>query len=375
MTDRVIVALSGGVDSAVAALTLRRAGYPVEALHMSNWDDDEDGYCSAATDWQDARAVAAELGIVLHRVSFAADYRARVFREFLDQYAAGRTPNPDVLCNREVKFGSCLDYARRLGGAWLATGHYARLGRDGGRVRLLRARDRNKDQSYFLQQVPRAALAAARFPIGDWPKDEVREIARRAGLPVHDRADSTGICFIGERPFREFLGRYLPSRPGPIETPDGEALGTHTGLVFHTIGQRQGLGIGGRAARAATPWYVAAKDVARNALIVVQGHDHPLLTASSFTTSPVAWLAPEPPARLACGVQVRHRQADVACVLEWAASGARVRPERPIRAVAPGQYAAFYAGEECLGGAVITATRAPEQRSGRAALAALAAAP
>jgi tRNA-specific 2-thiouridylase len=375
MSDLVVVALSGGVDSAVAALTLLRAGHAIEALHMSNWDDDEDGYCSAAADWQDARAVADELGIVLHRVSFAAEYRERVFREFLDEYAAGRTPNPDVLCNREVKFGSCLDYVRRLGGAWLATGHYARLGRDGGRLRLLRARDRNKDQSYFLQQVPCAALASSLFPLGEWPKDEVRAIARRAGLPVHDRADSTGICFIGERPFRAFLGRYLPARPGPIETPDGERLGTHAGLMFHTIGQRHGLGIGGRVERAAAPWYVAAKDVARNALVVVQGNAHPLLTASSFATGPVGWLAPEPPARLACGVQVRHRQADVPCVLEWHASGARVRPERPIRAVAPGQYAAFYAGEECLGGGVITATNTPDAAHARPSGAALATAP
>jgi tRNA-specific 2-thiouridylase len=228
MNDLVVVALSGGVDSAVAALTLLRAGHAVEALHMSNWDDDEDGYCGAAADWQDARAVADELRIVLHRVSFAAEYRERVFREFLDEYRAGRTPNPDVLCNREVKFGSCLDYVRRLGGAWLATGHYARLGRDGGRLRLLRARDRNKDQSYFLQQVPRAALAAALFPLGEWPKDEVREIARRAGLPVHDRADSTRICFIGDRPCTAFLGPT--GRTAQPRDAGRRAAGTHAGL-------------------------------------------------------------------------------------------------------------------------------------------------
>ncbi|SRR5579871_1071526 len=355
MSERVIVALSGGVDSAVAALLLRRAGRDVAGLHMTNWDDDESGYCSAAADWQDARAVAAELGIALHRVSFAAEYRARVFEGFLADYAAGLTPNPDVLCNREVKFGACLAYARRLGGARLATGHYARLATRDGCPRLLRARDRNKDQSYFLQQVPSQALAAAEFPLGEMTKDEVRALAREAGLPVHDRPDSTGICFIGERPFRAFLGSYLAPRPGPIESADGEALGRHEGLMFHTIGQRQGLRIGGRAHGDPRPWYVARKDPARNALIVVQGHDHPLLFAAGLTTAPVAWLAPAPPSRLACSVQVRHRQEPVACELDWNAAGAGVRLDEPLRGVAPGQHAAFYQGDECLGGAPILA--------------------
>jgi tRNA-uridine 2-sulfurtransferase len=355
MNGRVIVALSGGVDSAVAALLLQRAGHDLEALHMTNWDEDEAGYCTAAADWQDARRVADELGIALHRVSFAAEYRERVFSRFLADYAAGLTPNPDILCNREVKFGACLDYLRRLGGQRLATGHYARIVTEGGRLRLLRARDPDKDQSYFLQQLPRAALPATLFPLGALTKAEVRDIARRAGLPVHDRPDSTGICFIGERPFRAFLATYLTPRPGPIETPAGERLGRHAGLMYHTIGQRHGLGIGGRRQHTGSPWYVAGKDLARNALIVVQGHDHPLLYAAALATGPVAWLAPEPPATLECAVQVRHRQAAVACRLEWTAAGAVVRLAAPLRGVAPGQHAAVYAGEECLGGGVIVA--------------------
>ena len=362
MGEAVIVALSGGVDSAVAALLLKRAGHRVEALHMSNWDADEDGYCTAAADWQAARTVADELGLVLHRVSFAAEYRARVFGEFLAEYRAGRTPNPDVLCNREVKFGVCLDYARRLGAGRLATGHYARLVAGLGGPRLLRARDADQDQSYFLQQVPRAALGAALFPLGELVKDEVRELARRAGLPVHDRPDSTGICFIGERPFREFLAGYLAPAPGPIETPDGERIGTHDGLMFHTIGQRHGLRIGGQRARSGAPWYVAAKDARRNALIAVQGHDHPLLHAREFSTGPVRWLGTPPAAELECAVQVRHRQAAVPARVRWSPDGARLTLATPLRAVAPGQYAAFYRDEECLGGGAIIEARPASAR-------------
>jgi tRNA-specific 2-thiouridylase len=358
MSGTVIVALSGGVDSAVAALLLRRAGVSVEALHMTNWDEDEDGYCTAAADWQAARTVAAELGIPLHRVSFAAEYRARVFQRFLDDYAAGRTPNPDILCNREVKFGVCLDYARRLGGDRLATGHYARVeaGPDG--ARLMRAVDRDKDQSYFLQQVPREALGAALFPLGGFTKPEVRTMAREAGLPVYDRPDSTGICFIGERPFRDFLARYLKTASGPIETPEGVRVGTHEGLMFHTIGQRQGLGIGGHRDRGSEPWYVAGKDPARNALIAVQGHDHPLLQSVAIDTGPVTWLARPLSSGSRCSVQVRHRQRAVDGHLEWGPDGGRFVPESPVRAVAPGQYAAFYAGDDCVGSAVIRRAQA-----------------
>ncbi len=353
MNDRIIVALSGGVDSAVAALQLKRAGHEVEALHMTNWDADEDGYCTAAADLQAARSVADELGIVLHHVSFAADYRARVFQGFLDDYAAGRTPNPDVLCNREVKFGVCLDYARRLGGRHLATGHYARIAMGGDGARLLRAFDREKDQSYFLQQVSAAALGMALFPIGELHKDEVRRIAREAGIPVFDRPDSTGICFIGERPFREFLAGFLPPVAGPIETPDGEPLGTHEGLMFHTIGQRQGLRIGGRHAASGEPWYVAGKDVARNAVIAVQGHDHPLLQSAAMSIGPIRWISPPEAQEFRCEVQVRHRQAAVPAHVRWDLAGARIDLDSPVRAIAPGQYAALYLDDQCLGGGVI----------------------
>ena len=367
MALRLIVGLSGGVDSAVAALLLVRAGHEVHGLHMSNWEEDEAGHCNAAADFQAAQSVADELGIPLHRVSFAAEYRERVFADFLSAYAAGRTPNPDVLCNREVKFGACLGYARRLGGQRLATGHYARIDRSGSRPRLLRARDRAKDQCYFLQQVPAAALAAVEFPLGELTKSEVRELARHAGLPVHDRPDSTGICFIGERPFREFLGRYLAAGPGPIETADGERLGLHDGLAFHTIGQRHGLKIGGRAGYPEAPWYVAAKDLARNALVVVQGHEHPLLMAGAFEVEQVAWLAAPTGASLACSVQVRHRSAEVPCRVAIDGARVAVAPQAPIRALAAGQYAAFFAGEECLGGGVITAVQTAVTPPGTAA--------
>ncbi|MFO0335400.1 MAG: tRNA 2-thiouridine(34) synthase MnmA [Pseudomonadota bacterium] len=355
MSGRVIVGLSGGVDSAVAALLLKERGHEVHGLHMTNWQEDEAGYCTAAEDHQAALAVARELGIPLHRVSFAQEYRDRVFRHFLDEYAAGRTPNPDVLCNREVKFGACLAYAQRLGGSWFATGHYARIAHDAERPRLLRARDVAKAQTYVLQQLSAASLAHTRFPLGDLEKPAVRAIARRAGLPVHDRPDSTGICFIGERPFREFLERYLPARPGDIETEDGTVVGRHDGLMYYTLGQRQGLGLGGRAGAPEQPWYVADKDVARNALVVVQGHDHPRLRTARFATDPATWIAPAPDGPFETLVQVRHRQAPVRCRVTPRAAGLAVELEAPLRAVAPGQYAAFYAGPECLGGAVITA--------------------
>src|SRR5580658_5349739 len=266
--DRVIVGLSGGVDSAVAALLLKEQGHDVQALFMSNWDDEDDSYCTAAQDFQDARAVAAELAIPLHRVSFAAQYRERVFEHFLREHRAGRTPNPDVLCNREIKFGAALRYAQRLGATHFATGHYARLLTGTAGVELHKARDAAKDQSYFLHAVPAGEFARVLMPLGELPKPEVRACARRAGLPVFDKPDSTGICFIGERPFREFLGHFLARTPGPIESPEGERLGTHEGLAFYTLGQRGGLGIGGRPGRAEDAWYVAAKDVARNTLVI-----------------------------------------------------------------------------------------------------------
>ena len=365
---RVIVGLSGGVDSAVAALLLKEAGWDVQGLFMSNWEEDEDAYCTAAQDYQDARAVAAELAIPLHRVSFAREYRARVFEEFLAMHAAGRTPNPDVLCNREIKFGVGLAWARRLGGTHFATGHYARLEATADGVGLFRARDQAKDQSYFLAELPPAALPATLMPLGEFEKSRVRELARRAGLPVYDKPDSTGICFIGERPFREFLARFLAKTPGVIESADGEALGTHEGLAFYTLGQRTGLNIGGRQGRSEAPWYVAAKDAPRNALIVVQGHDHPALFARALTSGPWHWLAPEVGAPFAASVKVRYRQADQAARLTPRTDGSmRVQFEEPQRAATPGQYVVAYAGERCLGGAVIESTELAGIRTAAAA--------
>jgi tRNA-specific 2-thiouridylase len=351
---RVIVGLSGGVDSAVAALLLKDAGWDVQGLFMSNWEEDDDAYCTAAQDYQDARGVAAELGIVLHRVSFAAQYRERVFQHFLGEHLAGRTPNPDVLCNREIKFGLALKWAQRLGATHFATGHYARLELCADGVALLKARDAAKDQSYFLHAVARSELARTLMPLGELSKSEVRERARRAGLPVFDKPDSTGICFIGERPFREFLARFLERAPGAIEAPDGERLGTHEGLAFYTLGQRNGLKIGGRQGRPEEPWYVAAKDAARNALIVVQGHDHPLLASVALTTGAWHWLAPPRREPWRGSVKVRYRQADQPAVLEMQSSGAvHIRFGSLQRAVTPGQYAVAYEGERCIGGAVI----------------------
>jgi tRNA-specific 2-thiouridylase len=364
MAAPVIVGMSGGVDSAVAALLLRDAGYEVQGLFMSNWEEDEDGYCTAAKDFQDARSVCAEIGIPLHRVSFASEYRDRVFAHFLAEYSRGRTPNPDVLCNREIKFGVCFDYARRLGAGRFATGHYARTGTGvDGSTTLLRARDRAKDQSYFLHAVGQAQLGLTLFPLGDLQKAEVRRIARRRGLQVFDKRDSTGICFIGERPFARFLETYLPAQPGRIEDAQGRSLGEHRGLMFYTLGQRAGLGLGGRRGAAEAPWYVAAKDVARNVLVAVQGHDHPLLRSTGLATEPAVWICGRAPAtEFACTAQFRYRQRDVPCQVSVGPDGGtEVVFESPQRAVTPGQYAVFYLGDECLGGAVICAIRAASQ--------------
>jgi len=349
----VIVGLSGGVDSAVSALLLLEQGYSVHGLFMSNWDD-EDVYCTAAQDFQDARAVARELAIPLHRVSFAAEYRARVFEHFLAEHRRGRTPNPDVLCNREVKFGVALEYARRLGGEWFATGHYARLVDSPLGIELHQGRDRAKDQSYFLHAVRPHELRRVLMPLGELLKDEVRARARRAGLPVFDKPDSTGICFIGERPFREFLGRFLPQQPGPIESAQGERIGTHRGLAFYTLGQRAGLAVGGRRGAAQRPWYVAAKESSRNVLVVVQGDDHPRLWARELSTEPLHWLSEPLTAPRRCAVRVRHRQSEQPALVEPLASGtARIVFDEPQRAMTPGQYAVLYDGTRCLGGAVI----------------------
>ncbi|MEQ8207831.1 MAG: tRNA 2-thiouridine(34) synthase MnmA [Woeseia sp.] len=355
----VIVGLSGGVDSAVTALLLQQAGAKVQALHMTNWEDD-DGFCTAADDLQDARAVCEQLDIPLHHVNFAAEYKARVFASFLDDYRAGRTPNPDVLCNREIKFGVFREYASRLGADWLATGHYARIRYDNGRTQLLKGIDSNKDQSYFLHAVAQEALAAAVFPLGELDKAAVRRIARDAGLVIHDKKDSTGICFIGERPFREFLSTFLPAQPGDIVSSAGEQLGKHQGLMYHTLGQRQGLGIGGRRNAGGDPWYVAAKNLAENKLIVVQG-EHPLLYSVAVLASDPSWIAGEAPAAfsagLRCHCKVRYRQTDQACTVTINSDGQlKVQFDVPQRAVAPGQYVVFYAADQCLGGAVIDQT-------------------
>jgi tRNA-specific 2-thiouridylase len=372
--ETVIVGLSGGVDSAVAALLLKELGHEVQGLFMSNWEDEDDGYCTTAADFQDARRVCEALDIPLHRVSFAGEYRERVFRQFLREYTAGRTPNPDVLCNREIKFGVCLDYMHRLGAGRIATGHYARLRRTEHGTLLLKAVDESKDQSYFLHSVDPAALGRTLFPLGELRKDEVRRRAHAAGLSVHDKPDSTGICFIGERPFEDFLGRYIEGSAGRIEDPAGTVIGEHRGLSFYTIGQRSGLRVGGRAGSAPAPWYVAAKDLERNALIVVQDHDHPLLMSAAFEVEELHWLAgaapPEPSAArpnaarapFECTVKTRYRQCDLECSVEFrTARRARVALRRPARAITPGQYAVFYRGDLCLGGGIIT-RRLPAER-------------
>ena len=348
--------MSGGVDSAVAALLLKRAGHDVHGLYMSNWEDD-DAYCTGAQDFQDARAVAAELDIPLHRVSFAEEYRERVFDYFLTEYRAGRTPNPDVLCNREIKFGICLEYTARLGARRFATGHYARLRQTSAGPELLKARDPEKDQSYFLHAVSREHFANVMFPLGGLHKAEVRALAREAGLPVFDKPDSTGICFIGERPFREFLARYIPTSPGDIVSDSGDVLGRHRGLAFYTLGQRGGLEIGGRSGHDEQPWYVAAKDLGRNELLAVQGHDHPLLVSRALATGPCNWLVQPESAEFAAQIKVRYRQNDQQCRASIGADGAlRVQFAEPQRAVTPGQFAVLYDGDRCLGGGVIELT-------------------
>jgi len=354
---RVVVGLSGGVDSAVAALLLRDAGYDVQGLFMSNWEED-DGYCTTAQDYQDARSVATELGIVLHRVNFADEYREQVFAHFLAEYRAGRTPNPDVLCNREIKFGLCLNYALRLGAQLFATGHYARRLELEDGLALYQARDRDKDQSYFLHAVARERYARVLFPLGELLKEQVRELARGAGLPVHDKPDSTGICFIGERPFADFLGRYVQRAPGPIEALDGRPLGEHRGLPFYTLGQRAGLAIGGARGCAQEPWYVAHKDTARNALIVVQRHEQHRLEASAVATGPLNWLCAARTGNFDAGVMLRYRQPEQPATVSVRPDGsAWIEFEAPQRAATPGQFAVLYQQGRCLGGGAVEQVR------------------
>jgi tRNA-uridine 2-sulfurtransferase len=354
---RVVVGLSGGVDSAVSAWLLKQQGFEVVGIFMKNWEDDDDSeYCASNVDFVDAAAVADVVGIELEHVNFAADYRERVFAEFLREYAAGRTPNPDVLCNAEIKFKAFLEHAVRLGAECIATGHYARVRERGGAFELLKGLDPGKDQSYFLHRLNQAQLSRTLFPVGELHKTEVRRIAMQIGLPNAKKKDSTGICFIGERPFREFLGRWLKSEPGPMQDERGRELGRHVGLSFYTLGQRQGLGIGGVKAGGGehAPWYAARKDLQRNVLHVVQGHEHPWLLSRVLRADDVSWVAGHAPAAGALAAKTRYRQADAPCDFTPLAGGAfELRFEADQWAVTPGQSAVLYDGEVCLGGGVI----------------------
>lgn len=362
---RVVVGMSGGVDSSVTAWLLKQQGYEVVGLFMKNWEDDDDSeYCSTRQDLLDAASVADLVGVEFEFVNFAAEYKDRVFAEFLREYSAGRTPNPDVLCNAEIKFKAFLDHAMALGADHIATGHYARVREvpaEGGgtQFQLLKALDGSKDQSYFLHRLNQAQLSRTLFPLGEIHKTEVRRIAHEIGLHNAAKKDSTGICFIGERPFREFLNRYLPTEPGPIMTPEGQKVGRHEGLSFYTLGQRKGLGVGGVKGRqredgTAEAWYVARKDLERNVLYVVQGHDHPWLLSGDLRAQDASWVAGHAPAPGAYGAKTRYRQADAACRLAGAADGAfSLGFTEPQWAVTPGQSAVLYDGEVCLGGGII----------------------
>jgi tRNA-specific 2-thiouridylase len=359
-----VVALSGGVDSAVVALLLRDAGHNVQCLHMSNWEDD--GYCDNAREFQDARRVCLELGLPLHRVNFAREYREQVFADFLAEYRKGRTPNPDVLCNRQIKFGVMRRYAQRLGATRIATGHYARVTTVDGVPQLRKGVDAGKDQSYFLHAVAAEDLVDVLMPLGELLKSDVRDLARSAGLAVAEKKDSTGICFIGERPFAEFLHQYLPDEPGIIRDDLGIERGRHRGLPYYTLGQRHGLHIGGVADLPEHAWYVAAKNAARNELVVVQGHEHPLLKSRSLVATGAHWIGPPPHAwerhePLRCQAKIRYRQPDQACtVVRTGADSLEVQFDDAQRTPTPGQFAVFYAGDRCLGGATIdAATAAP----------------
>lgn len=350
----VIVGLSGGVDSAVAALLLQQQGYQVSGLFMKNWDEDDGtDYCTAITDLADAQQVADQLGIELHTANFAAEYWDNVFAEFLHEYQRGRTPNPDILCNREIKFKQFVDYAETLGADFIATGHYARMNRQG---ELCKAADTNKDQTYFLQAVPQAQLAKCLFPLGELEKAQVRKVAEAAGFANHGKKDSTGICFIGERRFEDFLARYLPAEPGPMVNEEGLSLGEHRGLQFYTLGQRQGLGIGGRSQQREAPWFVLAKDLAEQRLVVTQNAN--LLSSHWLAASGLNWLSGHAPAaNTRLHAKVRYRQPDQACRIYARADGLLgVDFEQPQRAVTPGQYVCFYADQQCLGGGVIERT-------------------
>jgi len=359
---KVVIGMSGGVDSSVAAWLLKEQGYEVIGLFMKNWEDDDDSeYCSTRQDWIDAASVADVIGVDIEAVNFSAEYKDRVFAEFLREYQAGRTPNPDVLCNAEIKFKAFLDHAMHLGADLIATGHYARVRQNetNGRFELLKALDHTKDQSYFLHRLNQAQLSKTLFPLGEIPKTEVRRIAEELKLPNAAKKDSTGICFIGERPFREFLNRYLSYKPGPMKTPDGKVVGEHVGLSFYTLGQRKGIGIGGvktyqNADGSSDAWYVARKDVANNTLWVVQGHDHPWLLSSTLVADQASWIAGMPPQAARIAAKTRYRQADVACdVTPQGDNNFSLGFVDAQWAVTPGQSAVLYDGDVCLGGGII----------------------
>lgn len=355
----VVVGMSGGVDSSVAALLLQQQGYAVTGLFMKNWEEDDPEFpCSAKEDAKDALQVCDRLGMELDAVSFVAEYRERVFAHFLSEYERGRTPNPDILCNTEIKFRAFLNHALAQGADHIATGHYARVICRDGHYHLLKARDESKDQSYFLHGLTQAQLSRAIFPLGDMPKTEVRRIAEQAGFLNHAKKDSTGICFIGERNFRRFLTRYLGAQPGPMLTPEGDVVGEHVGLMHYTLGQRQGLGIGGRKGDNGDAWYVVAKDIANNKLIVTQGHNHALLFSRALVSEPLHWINEQPATYpLLCAAKTRYRQADQDCSVSRLDNGQyQIEFTTPQRAVTPGQYVVLYSDDECLGGGVIAHT-------------------
>lgn len=352
----VVIGMSGGVDSSVAAWILKQQGYKVIGLFMKNWEDDDNSeYCSSRQDWLDVVSVADLIGIDVEAVNFASEYKDRVFAEFLREYSAGRTPNPDVLCNAEIKFKAFLDHAMSLGAEAIATGHYAKTARVNEEVHLLKAIDETKDQSYFLYRLNQQQLKHVIFPLGGIRKTVIREIAQKIGLPNAAKKDSTGICFIGERPFREFLNRYLPNKPGPIKTEDGKTVGEHVGLAFYTLGQRKGIGMGGSKDGTGDPWFVAKKDIQTNTLYIVQGHDHPWLLNSLLSASQISWTSDFAPELGSYSAKTRYRQVDAPCQLRSLTEDLfTLNFDEAQWAVTPGQSAVIYSGDRCLGGGIIT---------------------